>query len=543
MRSDSTNGMNRRPSADDNGKPGDDHRRVDDFDYVIVGAGSAGCVLAARLSEDPDARVLLLEAGGEASGVSAIADPRLWPTNAKTDVDWGYDTEVQPGTGRSHPFARGRVVGGSSAINGMIFLRGDPTVYDAWASAGNPGWDFESVLPYFKRSETVQGRDRRFRGSEGPLRPAPVARPHPIARSFIDACVEVGHPRADDVNGASRDGVALHDLNIVDGVRQSAADAYLTAAVRARPNLVIESGTRVLRLLLKSDRCAGVGVVADGVQRDIHAAEEVILSAGVIDTPRLLMLSGIGPADELTEVGIAVAVDLPAVGRNLQDHTVTGLIYEARRTIPPATANHGEASLLWRSSAAEPACDLHLVMCDVPITSMPTPANCCTLLVANVRPASRGLTRLRSADPTQPPLIAPNFLGEESDLEKVLLGLATAREIAAAPAFGDWGLREVLPGADARAREALTVFVRAATETYNHASGTCRMGPGADSVVDSTLKVHGVEALRIADASIVPTIPNANTHATVVMIGEKAAGLIREPAAGPSARGSAVSAS
>jgi choline dehydrogenase len=382
-----------------------------------------------------------------------------------------------------------------------------------------------------------------LRGSEGPLRPAPVARPHPIARSFIDACLQAGHPRTDDVNGARRDGVTLHDLNIVDGVRQSAADAYLSAAVRARPNLVIESGTRVLRLLLKSDRCVGVRVLADRVQRDIHAAAEVILSAGAIDTPRLLMLSGIGRADELTQVGIDVAVDLPAVGRNLQDHTVTGLIYQARRTIPPATANHGEASLLWRSSPAEPACDLHLVMCDVPITSMPAAANCCTLLVANLRPASRGLTRLRSADPTQPPLIAPSYLAEQSDLEKVLLGLATAREIAAAPAFGDWGLREVLPGPDKTARKALTAFVAAATETYNHASGTCRMGPGDDSVVDSTLTVHGIQALRIADASILPTIPNANTHATVVMIGEKAADLIRDPTAHPPAHGSTVPAS
>src|SRR4051794_15309277 len=516
---------------------------MDEYDYVIVGAGSAGCVLAARLSEDPGARVLLLEAGGEAWGIATIADPRVWPANAKTDVDWGYDTEMEPGLGRSIVFERGKVIGGSSAINGMMFLRGDPTVYDGWANAGNPGWDFESLLPYFKRSETVHGRDRRFRGTEGPLRPGPVARPHPLARSFIDACAEAGHPRTGDCNGASREGVALHDLNIVEGVRQSAADAYLTPAVRARPNLVIESGTRVLRLLLEAGRCAGVGVVADGAQRDIRAGEEVILSAGAIDTPRLLMLSGIGPADELTEVGIDVTVDLPAVGRNLQDHTVTSLVHEARRTIPPSTSNHGEASLLWRSSPAEPAGDLHLLMIDVPLTSRPMPANCCTLLLGNLRPESRGSTRLRSADPAQPPLIAPNYLTEESDLERLLLGIATARDVAAAPAFDDWGLREVLPGPDATGRGDLTAFIRGATETYNHVSGTCRMGPGDDSVVDSTLKVHGVEALRIADASIMPTIPDANTHATVVMIGEKAADLVRAPAALPPARGSAVSAS
>jgi choline dehydrogenase-like flavoprotein len=367
-------------------------------------------------------------------------------------------------------------------------------LYDAWASAGNPGWDFESVLPYFKRSETVQGRDRRFRGNEGPLRPAPVARPNPIALSFIDACVEAGHPRADDPNGASRDGVALHDLNIVDGVRQSAADAYLTAAVRGRPNLVIEDARPSAAAGVRSVRRRGRG--ADGVQRDIRASAEVILSAGAIDTPRLLMLSGIGPADELTELGIDVAVDLPAVGRNLQDHTVTGLVYEARRTIPPGTANHGEASLLWRSSPAEPACDVHLVMVDVAITSMAMPANCCTLLVANLRRASSGSTKLRSTDPGQPPLVAPNFLGEASELEKVLLGLATAREIAAAPAFRDWGLREVLPGPDTRDCEALTAFVRAATEPYNHASGTCRMGPGDDSVVDSTQGARAGGAAR-----------------------------------------------
>ena len=509
-----------------------------DCDYVIVGAGSAGCVLAARLSEDPDARVLLLEAGGEAAGIEAITDPRLWPTTVKTDVDWGYDTEVDPGTGRSHPFERGKVIGGSSAVNGMLFLRGDPTVYDGWADAGNPGWDFASVLPYFKRSETTAGRDRRFRGTEGPLRPGPIAPPHPLAVAFVDACVEAGHPATDDHNGATRDGVALHDLNIVDGVRQSAADAYLTAAVRARPNLVIESGTRVLRLLLDAGRCVGVRVVADGVQRDVRAAAEVILSAGVIDSPRLLMLSGIGPADELAQLGIDVAVDLPAVGRNLQDHTVTGVIYEARRTIAPGTAN-GEASLRWRSSAAEPAGDLHLLMLDVPLTAMPMPANCCTLLVGNLGTASRGVTRLRSADPTQPPLIAPNYLGEASDLEKVLLGVAAAREVAAGAALADWGLREVLPGSGASAREDLVAFVRATTESYNHGSGTCRMGPGDDSVVDATLTVHGLEALRVADASIMPTISNANTNATAVMIGEKAADLVRAPAARASAMSSA----
>jgi choline dehydrogenase len=527
------------PGADDTGKPSGNHQRMDSYDYVIVGAGSAGCVLAARLSEDPDARVLLLEAGGEAWGIGAIADPRLWPANGKTEVDWGYDTEVAPGTGRSHAFERGRVIGGSSAINGMIFLRGDPTVYDQWATAGNPGWDFDSVLPYFKRSETVHGRDRRFRGSAGPLRPGPVAQPHPLACSFIDACVEAGHPRADDFNGAAGGGAALHDLNIVEGVRQSAADAYLTAAVRARPNLVIESGTRVLRLLLESDRCVGVGVVADGVQRHVRAAEEVILSAGAIDTPRLLLLSGVGPADELSALGIEVAVDLPAVGRNLQDHTVTAVVCEARSAIPPATANHGEASLLWRSTPAEPACDLHLLMVDVPLTPRPMPANCCTLLLGNLRPLSRGATRLRSADPTQPPLIAPNYLGEESDVDRLVRGVATAREVAAAPVFEDWGLREALPGRDATDRRALIAFIRAATDTYNHASGTCRMGSGDDSVVDSTLKVHGLEALRIADASIMPTIPNANTHATVVMIGEKAADLVRARAASAGAAGQA----
>lgn len=247
------------------------------------------------------------------------------------------------------------------------------------------------------------------------------------------------------------------------------------------------------------------------------------------------MLSGIGPADELTELGIDVAADLRAVGRNLQDHTVTGLVYEARRPIPPATANHGEAALLCRSSAAEPACDLHLMICDVPVTSLPVPPNCCTLLVGNLGPASSGVMRLRSADPAQPPIIAPNLLGDERDVEKVLLGLARAREIRAAPAFGNWGLREVLPGHDMTAREDLIAFARAATDTYNHASGTCRMGRDDDSVVDSVLKVHGVEGLRVADGSIIPTIPNANTHATVIMIGEKAADLVRVPA--PARRG------
>jgi choline dehydrogenase len=500
------------------------------YDHIVVGAGSSGIPLAVRLSEDPGVRVLLVEAGGEAAGIESIASPPLWPANFLSPVDWSEQTEPQPGTaGRQHLAVRGKVMGGSSAINAMVFIRGDRAVYDGWASSGAPGWDYDAVLPYFKRCETSHRGDRRFRGSDGPLRPAPAAQPNPISTAFVAACVESGYPGADDLNADHLEGAALHDLNIVDGVRQSTADAYLTADVRARGNLDILAEASVQRLLLSGDRCVGVEVLHEGVGREI-AGSEVILSAGAIGSPRLLMLSGIGPADDLREIGIEVVTDLPGVGRNMQDHPILGVVFEATRPIPPATTNLAEASLFWRSTPDADVADLQIMFHHIPFAppQFAPPANACTLAVGNMCPRSSGHVRLPSANPADAPVISPGYLGDQADVDKFIVAIETIREIAQAPALADWGLTEALPGPAATSREALEHFIRQAVLPYNHVSGTCRMGNGRDSVVDPDLRVHGIRGLRVADASIMPRIVNANTHAAAVMIGERAAGLIRE---------------
>jgi choline dehydrogenase len=502
---------------------------VTSYDYIVVGAGSAGCAVAARLSEDPGKTVLLLEAGQESAGVEAISSPPLWPTNFMSAVDWGYQTEPQSGTDdRQHLCVRGKVMGGSSAINAMVFVRGDRAVYDAWADSGATGWDYDSLLPYFKRSETSPSGDARFRGSAGPLRPAPAEQPNPISVAFVQACVESGYAGVEDLNVDRLEGAALHDLNIVDGVRQSSSDAYLTASVRSRPNLEVMTGALVRRLIISEARCTGVEVDQQGARLELLASE-VVLSAGSIGSPQLLMLSGIGPADHLKQLGIDVVADLPGVGQNLVDHEILPVVFEATRPIPPATANLAEASLFWRSTPDAAIADLQIMFHHIPIAppTFAVPANACTFAIGNMTPRSSGQVLLRTADPEDAPTISPNYLSAQTDVDRLIIGIETVRKLAKAPAFAEWGLSDILPGPSASTAEALDHFVREAVFPYNHASGTCRMGTGPDCVVDGELRVHGVTGLRVADASIIPTIPNANPHAAAVMIGERAADLVR----------------
>jgi choline dehydrogenase-like flavoprotein len=497
------------------------------FDYVIVGAGSAGCVIAARLSENPEATVLLLEAGGD--GLQEVVhNPQLWPTLEGTDRDWGYRTVPMRGNGHAVAVPRGRGFGGSHAINAMAFLRGHPTDFDSWAYAGNPGWAYEQVLPYFKRVEDVPRGDPKYRGRGGPLRVGPTAQPHPLTLAFVEACRQAGHSLRLDFNCAELDGTGLHDMTIADGARQTTADAYLRP-VLSRPNLTLALGARVQRIQLKRNRCTGVDYVLDGRLQRVSAGE-VVLCAGAIGSPQLLLLSGIGDPQHLGAVDIPVVAPLPGVGRNLHDHILLrGICVEAPRPIPAGTGNLGEAVVYWRSDDGLPGPDLQVVLVYAPFHNpwQETSANAYTFAVAHMRPTSRGRLSLASDDPQSPPLIDFDYLGQRHDVETLLQGVEKALELRMQPAFASWRGKDVMSGIEHGDRAARLRFVRDAASTFSHAVGTCRMGVDDHAVVTPQLRVQGLDGLRVADASIMPSITSTNTNAATIMIGEKAADLIR----------------
>src|SRR5919108_201247 len=496
---------------------------MSDYDYVIVGAGTAGSVLAARLSEREGASVLLLEAGGPPM-LDLLTVPQAWPDLAGTAVDWCYATVPQTGTAdRAHVMPQGKVLGGSSAINAMAHIRGHRANFDRWASDGATGWDYESVLPYFKRSEHAEGRDPADRGMGGPLRVAPARERHPLSQALFDAALEAGIPATEDGNGAEPEGVCWHELNIVDGVRQSAADAYLKPIAR-RPGLTIETGALALRLLFHGDRCVGVEYAVDRQIRRAHATGETVVCAGAIGSPKLLMLSGVGPERHLRELGIEVVEELPGVGENLHDHPLAGITYEARRPVEPGANNHGEVSALQRTSPEVDEPDLQFVFIDVPFhpPTLQGPSNGYTIGFAVMTPVSRGALRLASADPSQAPWIDPGYLALQEDLRRMLIGFERAREIGAASALADWRGRQVLPEPEVVGGAAARDYLARCTGPYFHLVGTCAIG----EVVDPELRVRGIDGLRVADASVMPSIVSANTNATTVMIAERAAALI-----------------
>ncbi|MFF3947589.1 GMC family oxidoreductase [Streptomyces sp. NPDC001902] len=494
-----------------------------EYDYVVVGAGTAGSVLASRLSEDGGARVLLLEAGGP-DVPEAMPVPPAWPRLLGTSSDWGDRTTEQAATGTSVALARGRGLGGSSAINAMVFTRGHRSAYDAWAAGGAKGWGFDALLPYFMRSERAEGRDPRTRGQHGPLAVAPAREPNPVLEACLEAAAEAGHRRAADISSGLEEGFGWPDLNIVDGRRQSAADAYLTPA-SGRAGLRVVTGAPVHRVLLDGDRCTGVAYTAGGEEVTARATREVILTAGAIGTPHLLMLSGIGPGRHLRETGVEVVHDLPGVGSGLQDHVMAGLVYSAARPVPAARNNHGEALGLLRSTPSADAPDLQIIFVDVPshAPALAGPREGYTIRVSLMRPHSRGTVRLASSAPGTAPLIDPDYYADPRDLRTMVAGIRAAREIGRARALDGWRGEEVLPGVDVDDDAAVAAYLRRGLASYFHPVGTCRLGTDEGAVVDEELRVRGIDGLRVADASVMPSIVSGNTNATVYAIAERAA--------------------
>jgi choline dehydrogenase len=524
-------------------------------DYVIVGAGSAGCVLAARLSEDPTIRVLLLEAGGS-DGALFIRGPGLYNMLWRTKHDWAYRTEPQSAVnGRRMFWPRGKVLGGSSSLNAMIYIRGHRSNYDEWRDLGNAGWGYDDVLPYFKRSENWCGPPSEYHGTGGPL-DVRTAEPHaPAAEAFIDAALKVCRvARNDDFNGAHQEGAGHYQYTVRDGRRWSAADAFLHPA-RARKNLEIKTGATAVGLVVKSGRVEGVRYVVGRKELMARAEREVVLASGVVGSPHLLLLSGIGPADSLSKHGIPVVHDLPGVGSNLQDHVMTvvqhrvtdagaqrmsqlaGLAWLARYALfgagplthPPV---HAGAFVRSRAALARPDLQFHVVPWGLftPNTDEPCnpdPGRFLAILPGLIYPVSRGEIRLRSADPLAAPVIEPRYLSAPEDLEVLVTGLKLAREIAAAAPLARYCVSEARPGKGAATDDALRAEIHLALNTIFHPVGTCKMGTDDLAVVDSELHVRGVDRLRVVDGSIMPTIVGGNTHAPIVMIAEKAAEAMR----------------
>ncbi|MCW3006394.1 MAG: FAD-dependent oxidoreductase [Solirubrobacterales bacterium] len=502
------------------------------FDVVVVGSGSAGAVIARRLVE-ADLQVLLLEAGATDSNPD-IHEPSALFALWDGPEDWGYRTTAQAGcAGRELHWPRGRVLGGSSALNGMIYVRGNRADYDGWAAAGNPGWTYDEVLPLFRRSEDFDGGSDVFHGAGGPMRVISRYEPHPVTAAAVTAASEAGIPFNADANGEHQEGVGFCQLTIKDGRRHSTAQAFLTP-IADHPNLTVWTGARARRLLFEGARCTGVELDRDGALTSVHAEHEVVVCAGTIESPRLLMQSGIGPAEQLRALGIQTRSALDGVGENLQDHLLVPVIYGAERPVPTVSAGmqqlHGQ--LFWRSRSDVEGPDIQPLFFHMPMTppdlAPPPGDNGFTLMAGLVRPSSRGRITLTGADPDAPLRIDPALLSRGIDVETLVFAVELCREIGRQDALAEWESWEVHPGPAVRSRDELRRYVREQAVTYHHQVGTCRMGPAGDpgAVVDAELRVHGVEGLRVADASIMPQVPTGNTHAPTVMIGERAAELI-----------------
>ncbi|MCC6532836.1 MAG: choline dehydrogenase [Burkholderiales bacterium] len=530
------------------------------YDYIIIGAGSAGCVLANRLTESGQHRVLLLEAGGRDSNHWIHIPLGFGRTMFDRSVNWMFETEPEARmNGRTIKIPRGRVLGGSSSINGLIYIRGQREDYDGWRDLGNPGWGYEDCLPYFKRAEHQARGGDEWHGSGGPLCVSDVKDTHPLADAFIAAGEAIGIRRNRDFNGASQEGLGYFQGTARNGLRCSAAVAYLRPAMK-RPNLSVVTHAHAHRILTDGMRATGVAFTASGQPRQAFAEREVLVAAGAIQSPQLLQLSGIGPGEVLQRHGIAVVKALPGVGRNLQDHLQSRIIW---RCTEPVTVNDDLMSLrrklaiglrfaLQRSGPLSWYAGLaggfartrpELDRPDVQFHFFPYSTDRTdpslhrfsgfTLSVCKLRPDSRGTVEIKSPDPAAAPAIRPNFLERESDIATMLAGLKIIRELAATPALARWVSAEYDPGPACSGDDQLVDFIRRKAMTVYHPVGTCKLGADADAVVDGSLRVHGMQGLRVVDASIMPTVTSGNTNAPVIMIAEKAADMILQAERAP----------
>lgn len=499
------------------------------YDYIVVGAGSAGCVVAARLSAHPEINVLLLEAGGS-DDHRDVHNPTKWPKLLQGDLDWGYrTTPLRHCHHRVDHVPRGKMLGGCHSHNASAWVRGHRTDFDRWAEQGCPGWSWEEVLPLYRQIEDWHGPVSALRGVGGPLHVAPPVDPNPIAAAFVASGAAVDLPIIEDNNGLQMEGTSFFNMTIKDGKRNSVARAYLRPAM-SRTNLTVLTGAETERLVLEGTRCVGVEYQQNGRSQSVRADREVILSAGVVGSPRALMLSGIGRAEDLKRLGIDTVTDLAGVGRNLQDHPLVGGInYECQGRLPLPRNNGAESTMWWHSKAGLDSPDIQAVILEFPfatpeLASRLPGKNCYAIAPSVVRVASRGSITLASANPRDAPLIDPNFMACDADIAAMLFAIELCRAMGASDAFAGFRKREVMPGK--LSRQEMIEFIRQGATTYFHPTGTCKMGIDAEAVVDPELRVHGIENLRIADASIMPSVTTGNTNAPSVMIGEKAAELI-----------------
>lgn len=503
--------------------------RKTQFDYIIVGAGTAGSVIAARLSEDPERSVLLVEAGSR-DALPAMAIPSAWPTMFGSSADWGDTTVVQEFSGTAIPAPRGRALGGSSSTNAMIFARGHRASYDAWVDQGAKGWSYDDLLPYFRRSETTQGRDAGVRGTEGPLSVGPTAQPCAVITAGLAAAAQVGYETARDISSGLETGFGLVDGNVENGRRQSAADAYLRP-VLDRVNLHVVTDALVRRIVVDNGVAAGIEYAYAGNDLAATARREVILTAGAIGSAHLLLASGIGPAEHLTDVGVEVVLDLPGVGANLHDHPMSTVVYSAGAELSGDANNMvGQAIGLVETEHATDGPDLQIVLINLPYASpeLAGPSSGFAIGFSAITPQSRGQVRLNSPDITVGPLIDPNYLGVQRDVDVMAAGLSIARQIGQAEALSGWRDTEMQPGPEVEDANSIRDYLKRSLVVYFHYSGTCRLGTDEMAVVGLDLRVHGIDGLRVADASIMPTSISANTNATVYAIAERAAELISD---------------